>query len=216
KRTLELPDCVAVHGGISISDAEQEMQAAAITGRHRHLLENGCGLFLLFQSEQTTGETVAGLAVGTNLKRLLERLRRGAVVLFLHLRLALNGPGRGVARICRKSLADLFECFVHPAAKQVGSSEIDVRICNILELEGSAGELGGLGICGFKDAQLSHFAESEGDYLLAGGSGSRQVTSLCRRLRSGKSPIKFVEWGRGLLLRVRLQAPQNGKEEKLR
>ena len=170
------------------------MQAAAITGRHRHLLENGRGLFLLFQSEQTTGETVAGFAVGTNLEGLLERLHRGAVVLFLDLRLALNGPGRGVARIGGKSLADLFECFVQPAGKQVGSSEIDVRICNILELEGPAGEPGGLGICGFKEAQLSHFAESEGDYLLAGGSGSGQVTRLLRRVRSGKSPIKFVEW----------------------
>src|SRR5262249_59259667 len=48
ERTLELPDSVAVQGGISISNAEQEMQAAAITGRHRHLLENGRGLFLLF------------------------------------------------------------------------------------------------------------------------------------------------------------------------
>src|SRR4029078_12273929 len=139
-------------------------------------------------------EALAGVAARTNLERLLERLRRGAVVLFLHLRLALNGPGRGVARICRKSLADLFDRFVHPAAKQVGSSEIDVRICNILELEGSAGELGGLGICGFKEAQLSHFAESKGDYLLAGRSGSGQVTRLLGRVRSGKSPVKFVEW----------------------
>jgi hypothetical protein len=69
-----------------------------------------------------------------------------------------------------------------------------VRICDILELEGPAGEPGGLGICGFKEAQLSHFAESEGDYLLAGGSGRGQVTRLFRRGRSGKLPLKFVEW----------------------
>src|SRR2546423_12587997 len=31
ERTLELPDSGAVQGGTSISDAEQEMQAAAIT-----------------------------------------------------------------------------------------------------------------------------------------------------------------------------------------
>ncbi len=114
------------------------MQAAAITGLHRHLLENGLGLFLFFQSKQTTGERVAGFAVGANLEGLLERLHRGAIVLFLDLRLALNCPGRGVARIGGKSLADLFECFVQPAGKQVGSSEIDMRICNILELEGPA------------------------------------------------------------------------------
>ena len=65
---------------------------------------------------------------------------------------------------------------------------------NILELEGPAGEPGGLGICSFKEAQLSHFAESEGDYLLAGGGGSGPITRLLRRVRSGKSPIKFVEW----------------------
>ena len=170
------------------------MQAAAITGRDRHLLENGRGLFLLFQSEQTTGETVAGFAVGTNLEGLLERLHRRAVVLFLDLRLALNDPGRGVARIGGQSLADLFECFVQPAAKKVGSSEIDVRICNILELEGPAGEPSGFRICGFKEAQLPHFAESEGDYLLAGGCGSGQVTRLLRRVRSSKSPLKFFEW----------------------
>src|SRR5499427_2356421 len=170
------------------------MQAAAITGRHRHLLKNDRSLFPLFQSEQTTGETVAGFAVGTNPEGLLERLHRSAVILFLDLRLALNGPGRGVARIGGKSLADLFECFVQPAGKHVGSSEIDVRVCNILELERPAGEPGRLGICSFKEAQLSHFAESEGDYLLAGGSGTGQVTRLRRRLRSGKSPVKFVEW----------------------
>src|SRR5437660_11795174 len=170
------------------------MQAAVICGRHRRLLENLRGLFLLVHSEQTTGGTVAGCAVGTKLERLMERLHRAAVVLFLDLRLALNGPGRGVARVGGKSVADLFECVVQPAGKQGRSSEIDVRICNILELEGPAGEPGGLGICGFKEAQLSHFAESEGDYLLAGGSGSGQVTRLLRRVRSGKSPLKFVEW----------------------
>src|SRR6185437_6290162 len=125
-----------------------------------------------------------------NLEGFLERLHRCAAVLFLDLRLALNGPGRGVVRIGGKSLADLFECFVKPAGKQVGSSKIDVRICNILELEGPAGEPGGLGICSFKEAQLSHFAESEGDYLLAGGGGSGPITRLLRRVRSGKSPIK--------------------------
>jgi hypothetical protein len=145
-------------------------------------------------SEQTTGETVSGFAVGTNLEGLLERLHRGAIVLVRELYLALNGPGRGVARIGGKSLARLFECFVQAAGKEISGSEIDVRIGDILELEGPAGEGGGLGICGFKKAQLSHFAESQGDYLLAGGSRSGQVTSGRCRFRSDKSPLKFVEW----------------------
>ncbi len=66
-------------------------------------------------------------------------------------------------RISGKGLAGLLERFVEPAGKQVSSSEIDVRVSNILELERPAEKPGGLGICGFKEAQLSHFAEAEGD-----------------------------------------------------